>query len=89
MREVADALWDGWTHIVEDWTECAQTHRQTDKSEKQYIRQFHSVHLADMNIRRNTANKKQNAKQREKKQIALSKYIWHNVILNSSIVIGT
>jgi len=38
----------GGTHTVEDWNECAQTHTQTDKSEKQYIRlQFHSVHLAD------------------------------------------
>jgi len=29
MREMADALVDG--HTVEDWTECAQTHRQTDR----------------------------------------------------------
>jgi len=45
---------DGWcvvggTHTVEDWTARAQTHGQTDRQKwKQYIRQFHSVHLADI-----------------------------------------
>jgi len=34
MREMADALWEGSTHTVEDWTECAQTHTQTDKQTK-------------------------------------------------------
>jgi len=28
MREIADALWEGHT-LLEDWTECAQTHTQT------------------------------------------------------------
>ena len=37
----------GDTYTVEDWTECTQTHTQTQKW-KQYIRQFHSVHLADI-----------------------------------------
>jgi len=34
------------THTVEDWTECAQTHTDTQKW-KQHIHQFYSVHLAD------------------------------------------
>ena len=46
----------GGTHTVENGTECAQTHshththRQTDRQTevKEYIRQFHSVHLADI-----------------------------------------
>jgi len=31
MREMADALWEGHTYTVEDWTECAQTYTQTDR----------------------------------------------------------
>jgi len=38
-----------FTHTVEDWSECAQTQRQTEWQKwKQYIRQFHSVLLADI-----------------------------------------
>jgi len=46
MRELADALWED--------TRCwrpdrVRTYTQTDRQKwKQYIRQFHSVHLADI-----------------------------------------
>jgi len=37
----------GWTIRRSAWSECTQTYRQ---KWKQYIRQFHSVYLADMKI---------------------------------------
>jgi len=38
----------GEQYIVEDWTECAQTDKTDRQKWKQYIHQFHSVHLEDI-----------------------------------------
>ena len=47
--ETADALWEGHKLLKTGVSTDRQTDRQTDTHKwKQYIRQFHSVHLADM-----------------------------------------
>jgi len=49
MREMADALWEGHTLLKTGLS--AHRHTQTDRKTKVktvgYIRQFHSVHVAD------------------------------------------
>jgi len=49
VKVMADTLWEGHKLLKTGLSaHCAQTDRQTDKSEKQYIRQCHSVHLSDI-----------------------------------------
>jgi len=48
MREMADALLEGHTLLKTGLSAHTHTDRQTKC--KQYIRQFHSVHLADIII---------------------------------------
>jgi len=49
MREMADALYEGHTLLKAGLSAHRYTDRQTKV--KQYIRQFHSVHLADIIIK--------------------------------------
>ena len=81
---------DGWcvvggTRTVEDWTDCAQTHTHTHthtQKWKQYICQFHSVHLADIiKVSNNYANFDTQQKQFNPLKLSLNSLSWKITVL--------
>ena len=50
LSEMADALWEGHTQLKTGVSTDRNTGRHTKVKTVAYIRQFHSVHLVDINI---------------------------------------